>query len=76
MNNDATFTTSDLQQAIFLYISGVIYLRLDNSNPQRTGFVFHQPADNVMAAWQRGEDKGVRVILDAREFLKRQLGDR
>ena len=73
---NGNFGTSDFQQAIFLYVSGVIFVGIDWTDPQRATFRFKTPPDDILAAWQRGEDLGVRTILDARDLMRRKLGDR
>lgn len=70
------YRTSDFQEAIYLYKSGIIYLTTEWTNPQRATFVFKIPPDAILSAWQRGDDGGVRATLDAAEFLRKELRGR
>lgn len=68
-----TYKTSDFQEAIYLRKSGIIFLNTEWPTPQRAMFVFKRPSDEVLAAWQIGDDGGVRVILDAADFFRSEL---
>ena len=71
--NNGTYSTSDFKEAIFLRRSGIIFIRTDWPTPQQAFFVFKKPTDDVLSAWARGDDGGVRVILDAADFLRDEL---
>jgi hypothetical protein len=70
------YSTQDFKEAIYLYKSGVIFVSIEWDDPQRASFVFKQPPDEILSSWQRGDDAGVRPILDAAEFLRRKLNQR
>lgn len=72
MQNNGLFSTSDFQQAIFLRYAGVIYVST-SWDGRRAVFHFKKPPDDVLAAWQRGDDRGVRAILDAADFFRDEL---
>ena len=59
---DGTYQTSDFQEAIYLYKSGIIFQSVIWDDPRRATFVFKQPSDEILSAWQCGEDGGVRVL--------------
>lgn len=71
-----TYKTSDFQEAIYLRISGVLFLTTEWPTPQRAFFVFKKPPDEILTAWQTGNDGGVRVILDAADFFRTELRGR
>lgn len=66
------FSTSDFKEAIFLRISGVIHLRTEFDGP-RAVFVFKAPADDIKAAWASGDDKNVRIVLNAADFFREEI---
>ena len=68
-----TYRTSDFQEAIYLRKSGVIFIKTEWPTPQRAVFVFKQPPDDLLTAWQTGADGGVRVVLDAADFFRSEL---
>ena len=70
------YRTQDFKEAIYLYKSGVIFVSVEWVDSQRATFVFKQPSDELLSAWQRGDDAGVRPTLDAADFLRRQLNRR
>ncbi len=76
MTTDGTYSTTDFQEAIYLRKSGIIFLCLEWPTPQRALFVFKKPPDEVLAAWQRGDDGGTRAVLDAAEFFRDVLRGR
>lgn len=67
------YRTSDFQEAIYLRKSGIIFIKTEWATPQRAVFVFRQPSDDILSAWQTGNDSGVRVILDAADFFRGEL---
>ncbi len=78
--NNGVFKTSDFRQAVYLYKSGVIYLRTDwQEVPGKNGlrdtavFVFKKPSDEIISAWASGNDNGVRATLDAADFFRDEI---
>lgn len=78
-SSNGFFHTKDLTQAAFFYASGVLFLRVDWSNPnQPAQYIFEKPPDEIQSAWQRGDDKvsaramhdAIRVLSDARYKAK------
>jgi len=67
------YRTSDFQEAIFLRKSGIPYLRTEWVTTQRAVFIFRQPSEEVLSAWAKGDDGGVRIIADAMDFLRSEL---
>lgn len=68
-------TTSDLTYAAFLHASGILFVGIDRPDPrQPANFIFQRPSDEVIAAWQRGDDKvSARAMHEAIRFLNQQL---
>jgi hypothetical protein len=71
--SNGTYETSDFAEAVFLRKAGAIYLRTAWPTPKRAFFVFKRPPDEVLSAWGRGDDAGVRAILDASDFFHGEL---
>lgn len=69
------FFTSDLTYAAFLHASGILYIgieRPDRNEPAT--FVFKRPDDDILSAWQRGDDKvSARAMHEAIRFLNGEL---
>lgn len=68
-----TYQTSNFQEAIYLRFSGVIFIETTWPTPQQAVFVFKKPSDEILAAWGKGEDSGVRAILSAADFFRDEL---
>jgi len=73
MEENGTYRTPDFQTAIYLRISGVIYIGIEWPTPQQAFFVFQKPPDTILSAWATGQDKGVRIVLDAADFFRDEL---
>jgi hypothetical protein len=73
--SNGTYSTSDFREAVYLRKSGVIFLKIEWPS-KRALFVFKRPPDEILAAWARGEDGGVRAILDAADFCRSELHGR
>ena len=73
MANNETYSTISFQEAIFLRKSGILYLRTEWLTPQQAIFVFKKPPDEILAAWARGDDNGVRAVLGAADFFRDEL---
>ena len=67
------YKTSDFQEAIFLRVSGVIFVTTEWPTPQQAFFVFKKPADTLLSEWATGKDKGVRIVLDAADFFRDEI---
>lgn len=65
-----TYETSDFPEAIYLRKSGITFIGVNWLSPQRAVFIFKNPPEEVMSAWAKGEDGGVRVTLAAADFLR------
>ena len=73
MADNEIYSTISFQEAIFLRKSGIIFLRLEWTSPQQALFIFKKPPDDVLSAWARGDDGGVRAILGAADFFRDEL---
>jgi len=73
MATNETYPTTNFKEAIYLRISGIIFVRIEWPTPQQAVFVFKIPPDAILSAWAKGEDKGVRATLDAADFLRDEL---
>ena len=73
MTTNGFYRTSDFEEAIFLRVSAVVFVRTEWPTPQRAVFVFKTPPDDILTAWATGNDKGVRIILDAAAFFRTEL---
>ena len=51
----ATYQTSDIALASFLYCSGVHLSGIDRQNPRRCIFAFDSPSPELLIAWQEGK---------------------
>jgi hypothetical protein len=67
------YRTTDFREAIYLRKSGIIYVSTSWPTPQQAVFCFKKPSDEVLSAWQRGDDDGVRATLDAADFFRDEL---
>ena len=70
---DNLYKTTDFQEAIYLRQSGIIFVTTEWLTPNQATFVFKKPPDAILSAWQRGDDNGVRAILDAADFFRDEL---
>ena len=71
---DDFYRTSDFHEAIFLRVSGVQYLTTEwPPNERQAVFIFRQPPEGLIPAFAAGQDKNVRIVLDAAEFLRDEL---
>jgi hypothetical protein len=69
-------STSDLTYASFLHASGILFIGIERPNGIRgqAVFLFQRPPDELISAWQRGEDKvSARVMHEAIRFLNQEL---
>jgi hypothetical protein len=73
VEQNGIYKTSDFQEAIYLRVSGIIFISTEWPTPQQAFFVFKKPPDTVLSAWATGADKGVRVVLDAADFFRDEL---
>ena len=73
VETNGTYKTADFQEAIYLRVSGVIYVGTEWPTPQQAFFVFKKPPDATLSAWATGQDKGVRIVLDAADFFRDEL---
>ena len=71
--SDNYHRTTDFQEAIYLRQAGIIFVTTEWQNPRQATFVFKKPPDEILSAWQRGNDNGVRAILDAADFFRDEL---
>lgn len=67
------YPTTNFREAIFLRISGVIFVKTEYAPTGQATFFFKQPADLLLSAWGRGDDAGVRVILDGADFFRDEI---
>lgn len=67
------YQTINFREAVFLRKSGVIFLRTEWPTPQQAVFVFKTPPDNILSAWAKGDDDGLRATLDAADFFRDEL---
>ena len=70
---DNLYKTTDFQEAIYLRQCGIIFVTTEWFTTKQATFVFKKPPDDILAAWQRGNDNGVRAILDAADFFRDEL---
>ena len=73
MTSTGNYRTSDFQEAIYLRKSGIIYITTEWPTERQAFFVFKQPTDEILAAWQRGDDGGVRAVMNAADFFRDEL---
>jgi hypothetical protein len=76
LETNGHYSTSDLTCAAFFYASGVIFIGIDRPNGQtgKAFFLFQRPHDEIISAWQRGEDKvSARTMHEAIRFLNQEL---
>ena len=73
MTSDNLYKTSDFQEAIYLRQAGIIFVATEWRTPNQALFVFKKPPDDILSAWQKGDDNGVRAILDAADFFRDEL---
>ncbi len=66
--------TSDLTYASFLMASGIIFIGLNPRQGKPSEFIFQRPPDDIISAWQRGEDKvSARAFHEALRNLQGAL---
>jgi len=70
---DKLYRTTDFQEAIYLRQVGIIFVTTEWLTSKQAIFVFKKPPDDILSAWQRGDDNGVRAILDAADFFRDEL---
>ncbi len=72
---DRVFPTNDLTFAAFLHASGILFIGIDRPDPKGPAdFLFRPPPDDLIAAWQRGDDKvSARVMHEAIRILNQEL---
>jgi len=73
MTSNGNYRTSDFQEAIYLRKAGVIYISTEWPTDRQAFFIFRRPPDEVLSAWQRGDDGGVRAVLNAADFFRDEL---
>jgi len=73
MTSNGTYKTTNFQEAIYLRKAGIIFIETQWSSPQQALFVFKQPPDAILSAWQSGDDGGVRAILSGADFFRDEL---
>ena len=76
MELNGHLSTTDLTYAAFLHASGIIYIGIERPNGIRgqAVFLFQRPSDELISAWQRGEDKvSARSMQEAIRFLNQEL---
>jgi len=73
MPGNSTYQTTDFQEAIYLRKSGILFIKTEWPTPQQAVFVFKKPPDDILVAWQTGDDGGVRVVMDAADFFRSEL---
>ena len=73
MTSNGNYRTSDFQEAIYLRKSGILYIATEWPTERQASFVFKKPPDETLAAWQRGDDGGVRAVLNAADFFRDEL---
>jgi hypothetical protein len=69
------FTTSDMTFAAFLHASGILFIGINRPDPRAPAdFMFQRPPDDMLSAWQRGDDKvSARAMHEAIRFLNQEL---
>lgn len=80
-NSNGYYKTNNFREAVYLRSVGVLYIKTEwtiqpdiKNIPRDTAlFVFKTPSDEVRSAWLRGEDNGVRAILDAADFFRDEI---
>ena len=73
MTSDSYHRTSDFQEAIYLRKCGIIYIATEWPTERQAVFVFRQPPDEILSAWQTGNDGGVRAVMNAADFFRDEL---
>lgn len=73
MTSDSHYRTSDFQEAIYLRKSGILFIKTEWPTPQQAVFVFKKPPDEILSAWQTGDDGGVRAVMNAADFFRDEL---
>lgn len=75
------YETANFREAVFLRVKGAIYVETKwVEKPNNQGnlresavFVFKIPSDDILSAWVRGDDGGVRAILEAADFFRDEI---
>ena len=67
------YETTDFKEATYLRKCGVIFLKTEWPTPRQAVFVFKKPSDEILSDWAKGDDGGVRAILDAADFFRDEL---
>ncbi len=66
--------TPDLTYASFLMASGIIFIGINPKQGQASEFIFQRPPDDLISAWQRGDDKvSARAFHEALRNLQSEL---
>jgi len=74
MNDNSTYETTGFLEAAFLRARGVLYAETRWLTPQQAIFVFRRPPDELLSAWQSGEDKiSARALQSAMDFLRDEI---
>ncbi len=73
MINDKTFETTTFLQAAFFYARGVPYVRTYWPTSQQAVFVFKQPLDDILSAWQTNDMVSAKGLQSAMDFLRDEL---
>ena len=73
-NTNAEFPTSEFLFAAFLRAKGTIYLRTEWHTPSQATFIFKQPPEELLVAWQKGEDDvSTRALYDSLNFFRDEM---
>ncbi len=74
MIDDNRYPTTEILEAAFLRAKGIIYIATEWPTPQQAIFVFRKPPDEILSAWQRGDDTVSTHALDrAMNFFRDEL---
>lgn len=72
--NNHFFETSDFLFAAFLIARGILYFSISWPTPQRAVFIFRQPPEDLIIAWQKADDSvSTRALQDSMNFLRDEL---
>ena len=71
---NSLFHTTDFLFAAFLRAKGILYVRTEWQTPRQASFVFKQPPEDIIIAWQKADDEvSARALNDSLNFFRDEL---
>jgi len=73
-NPESPFTTTEFLFAAYLRAKGILFIRTEWRTSRQAAFLFKQPPDNILIAWQTADDEvSARALYDSLNFFRDEL---